>query len=88
VVRGFQAAGIRQEHGPLFLVHYVLLGVEHQPAVLGGEVFELGIGLGDQGEFFRAGPALYFFLSGDGRADIDEVLVEEKAVASVLAREG
>jgi hypothetical protein len=70
------------------LIGYVLLWVKHHPAVLRGEVFEFGICLGDQGEFFRAGPALYFFLSGDCGADVDVAFVKKEAVAPVFAREG
>jgi hypothetical protein len=37
-----------------FRVGYVLLGVKRVPTVLRGEIFELGIRLGDEGQLLRS----------------------------------
>jgi hypothetical protein len=64
-----------------------LLRVKHQPAVLRGEVFEFGICVGDPGELFCSDPAFYLFFSRDGETYVGVALVQEEAVASVLAGE-
>ena len=54
------------------------------PAVLGGEIFELWICLGDEGEFFGASPARDDFFSCDCGTNIGETFMEKEAVTLYL----